>query len=858
MNYRPVGFRAISPNEVKSFILDKFLGVDFTNGDYTTDYRRSPDALNMVWGVNPYLPETRSGYKQILSSALDDLEIYGIHVNTVSDEILVHAGSNLYLLAGSMDSYTSAVIATGLSEQPTTSFMMNGKLYIVGGGEYLQYDGADVDSVTDIAFVPTTVIARRYDGGGTVFEAVNLLSIKKKNSFYVESVPEAITNTFTGDTSETVFTLSESAITATDFVVTLADVVQELYTNYTIDRVLKTVTFISAPAAVEILIKYEINEGDNYPTTYLLDSTYIDYRTITVTVSGVVLVEGDVSVVDEFTGDGETVEFELSTNSSITDTDFVITQGGETTSSDDYTIDRDNKTVTFDTAPTDEIAISITYEISDYSIDRETGIITFVVAPEPLTRLSGVDSIIVEFSKSVGDETKIVYVEEIATGSTQTEWALTGTTTSTVNTDDFSITSDDFTVTVGETSPACTVDRINKTLTFDAAPAVGTTISITYNILVDTRADAINDCTIFGIYGGEQDSRVFLSNNSNHKAIDWYSGLLAPTYFPDTGYDTVGNNSTAIMGYIKSYDLQVIIKEDGYKNDAAQLRSFSLGANVKPSFRKEQGSVNIGAVSKRCFGYLQEEALFLSSQGVVAMVGTDVDNHRLIQDRSEKVNSRLTQEANMENAFSVVYKNKYYLFINGNVYVADARMRYADSLGNIQYEWNFWNNVNADCAVVYDGYLLFGFNGMIFRFKLSNEKSLYIDVDYNGTPSSINSYWTTPKLFFGSISNRKNSHNIYLLFGKQSRISANIKCEVNGDYTIDLGTYTRDALFSYRTFEYGLFTYSTVQKSIAKNIYAGLKGYDNVKFIFSNVTDTISNVGVGIELLQVNYSYLDN
>ena len=61
------------------------------------------------------------------------------------------------------------------------------------------------------------------------------------------------------------------------------------------------------------------------------------------------------------------------------------------------------------------------------------------------------------------------------------------------------------------------------------------------------------------------------------------------------------------------------IKEGNTQGDTASLRTFALDSERgNLYFPVEQGAVGIGAVSKRAFGYLQGEPLFLSSQGVVA------------------------------------------------------------------------------------------------------------------------------------------------------------------------------------------------------------------------------------------------
>lgn len=767
--YRPVMTRTINTNNSKSFVLDKFLGVDYTSGEFNTDYRRSPDASNIIWGVNPYHIETRPGTKRILLNKIMDGEneaiIYGIH--TINNTLLVHAGSKLYLLSGDMDSFEATEIATGLTEQKSKPFTMNGKLYIIGTGSYLEYDPDKTSNkLTEVTgFIPTTVINRHPDGGGTAFEAVNLLSTRRKNSFYAAMEITDITDTFTGDGTTAEFTLSESKITYDDFTVIINDIEQTLNEDYTVDRIEKKITFTSPPLNLSsINVTYKADTG-LWISSYQLDSTNIDYTAVICTVDGVLKEEG-----------------------------------------------------------------------TDYIVDRENGLVTFNTAPQ--STLQGVDNVVIEFAKSSGD---VVDFTQTETGDGET--TIFDLITS------YPITNDAFVVEINSViNTEFTVDRVNKTITFDDAPENDALIEINYSVIQDTRADVIKNCTIYGIFGGRNDTRVFLSGNINYPNRDWQSELYDATYFPDTGYTDIGTDSFKIMGYIKQYDTQMIIKEGNQQDGSAFLRTFAIDNNGTGYFPIEQGAVGIGAVSTDCFGYIQGEPLFLSSQGVVGVSGTNVDNQRLIQDKSEKINSMLIDD-NLLNAFAVEYKNKYYLFSNGKIFVCDARMRYTDTLGNVQYEWQNWDNVNATCATVYNGYLLFGYGGMVFRFKLKGEPNYYIDEDYNGNFAAIESYWTTPKLYFNSIANRKNLDYLYLMFGSARRLNAKIECVIDDDITVDLGTFIRIGNIHFSDIDFSSFSFGGESTS-AKKITTTIRNFDNVQFKVSN--DNV-NSGIGLEILQAIY-----
>lgn len=83
-------------------------------------------------------------------------------------------------------------------------FQMSEKLWLLDGASFKVYGKFDdtyaVKDVTEIAYVPTTSIARGAASGGTSFENVNLLQPKRKNSFLAKK-------------DETTFQLDASEIT---------------------------------------------------------------------------------------------------------------------------------------------------------------------------------------------------------------------------------------------------------------------------------------------------------------------------------------------------------------------------------------------------------------------------------------------------------------------------------------------------------------------------------------------------------------------------------------------------------------------------------------------------------------------
>ena len=126
----------------------------------------------------------------------------------------------------------------GMNNARSTAFSHGGKLYILDGASYLVAvetgDTIGIVSVTERAFVPTTVIGAPAAGGGTPFEPVNMLTGKRINSMI-------------GDGTSTVFHLDSENIDSVESV-KIDGVLKAETSDYTVNLSDGTVTFTQAPA----------------------------------------------------------------------------------------------------------------------------------------------------------------------------------------------------------------------------------------------------------------------------------------------------------------------------------------------------------------------------------------------------------------------------------------------------------------------------------------------------------------------------------------------------------------------------------------------------------------------------------
>lgn len=256
-----------------------------------------------------------------------------------------------------------------------------------------------------------------------------------------------------------------------------------------------------------------------------------------------------------------------------------------------------------------------------------------------------------------------------------------------------------------------TVNRVTGTVTFRSPPAkplVGQEgeVVITFSKRTTGYKEKITKCGILTTYGVGSSDRVVISGNPEFPNQDWTSGLNDPTYFPDLSYAVVGLEATAIVGYRRIGEFLAVIKEDNGQDTTVFLRSASLSGEGEPVFPLKQSIAGVGAVSKRGFGNLLDEQLFLSGTGVCALTASTVTAERIVQNRSFFVDSRLTRERGLDKAVAVSWNGMFLVAVNAHVYLLDGRQDKtyrAKSQSDFVYECYYWEHVPAACWMNHKG-----------------------------------------------------------------------------------------------------------------------------------------------------------
>lgn len=199
-----------------------FRGVDFRGEEISLV--RSPDSLN-VWKDYKEIDSIRTRPGMRKDTAFDEC-VYGVFF--YNDTMLVHSGTELYKVADG----AKTVLFTGLNAAVSDSFIYEDIWYFKDGKHYLRYDGTAIGEV--VGYVPTTSIARKPGGGGTMHEDVNLLSGRR-------------INTFLADGESTEFFLDTKSIDTGFLPVVKVD--DAAVSDFTVDYINGKITFTEAPPA---------------------------------------------------------------------------------------------------------------------------------------------------------------------------------------------------------------------------------------------------------------------------------------------------------------------------------------------------------------------------------------------------------------------------------------------------------------------------------------------------------------------------------------------------------------------------------------------------------------------------------
>ena len=241
-------------------------------------------------------------------------------------------------------------------------------------------------------------------------------------------------------------------------------------------------------------------------------------------------------------------------------------------------------------------------------------------------------------------------------------------------------------------------------------------------------SSVITKCKISAIF----DDRVFLSGNPDNPNIIYFcgrsnvTGFTDPTYFPETNFVRDGVGAAGITGLIPVADTLMALKAESEQDGAVYYhRENATGEDLHPKdYPSARGLSGIGCLGA-CTNFL-DDPVFISKRGLEGISKLQIASERSIEHRSSLIDAKLVNlgEEALKNAKLEEWNGYLLLLVDGKIFMADSRQRYADSTGAMQYEWYYLEDIG-----VYNG----GWSEYVYDDTLPPELANTEFVEVDGT-----------------------------------------------------------------------------------------------------------------------------
>lgn len=228
--------------------------------------------------------------------------------------------------------------------------------------------------------------------------------------------------------------------------------------------------------------------------------------------------------------------------------------------------------------------------------------------------------------------------------------------------------------------------------------AAGVTLPVDENGISIGSSALITGCTIVTIYDG----RVFLSGNPLcPNTIFWCgandTGFIDPTYFGILDNHTDGLGLAPIVGMMPVSDTLLVLKADSLQDGCFYFHTpYETGESVTPViYPSSQGLNGVGCIGA-CTNFL-DDPVFISRLGLDAVGQLSVRLERGREHRSSLIDAELLR-CDLSKAVIEEWKGYLFVLVEGKIFLADSRQRFANELGNSEYEWYYLEDIG-----VYDG-----------------------------------------------------------------------------------------------------------------------------------------------------------
>jgi hypothetical protein len=336
---------------------------------------------------------------------------------------------------------------------------------------------------------------------------------------------------------------------------------------------------------------------------------------------------------------------------------------------------------------------------------------------------------------------------------------------------------------------------------------------------------------------------MFIAGNANMAEYVFRSGLLDPTYWPENGYYKFVDK---VMGFSKQYDYLVVERLSG-KHQV----QYSMASDGTVTFPSKPINDEVGCIASRSIQIIDNNPVSLSKDGVYAITATNVKDERNIVHISRSMDRRLLLEAGLADAISIDFDKKYWLAINGKVYILDYSQKTSASPFG---EWYLYDHIPASCFLEMGGYLYFGSStdGIVYKFyKDANSVNSFND---DGQP--INAYWKSKALTFNADERLKTVEELYIGINPMSRTSVDLSYESDKmSASIGSNLPIKFSLFDFNNIDFTNFSFRSSQfpQEVKRKIKAKKITHFQLIIKNANLNEGLTVLSLGIKYVYGNY-----
>jgi len=292
-----------------------------------------------------------------------------------------------------------------------------------------------------------------------------------------------------------------------------------------------------------------------------------------------------------------------------------------------------------------------------------------------------------------------------------------------------------------------------------------------------------------------------------------------------------------------------------FKTDSLHILEYTVNANNVPQFVHKEINGRIGCDIPNSIQLINNIPVFSNtSDGVFVVVSTALYEEKNVLPISININKNLLSEPSLKNAISVDYDGKYWLCVNGNVYLYDYTYSpyYAGNdifTAQRKVAWYKWSGITPSCFESYNDTLIFA-NASDNSIVAFNPSKWY---DFDET-NIISAGWQSKAFNFGSHTQLKNITALWIVANTQRSTSFTVEYLDELGNTLDSIVCDKD-VFSWSNFNWSSFVWNISR--FATDFYKRPR-IRRVRYFSIRITNNSPYQDVAISNIKVQAELLDN